>query len=936
VNQRFVFLCVAAAAAVSAVSLCAQNRTTIRDTLYNADGSRTAGQIEITWNGFRSAAGKITRRITDGVLDLALVPNAGTTPAGTSYAVNYLLASGLSYSETWAVPQSDTPVSLAAVRVSLAPVPVPLITQQQISEGTGLGALLDFYRAASQTATRAGQCYWNTGSNSLTCSTGAGAWQNYAALTPIAHASSHASTAADPLALNASQITSGTLADARFPNAITGDKTLNGSLTLGSSSLKFTGTLPVPTYPYPADADLDETFPFGAIRVNGKAVAYATDSAFGDVYPGYMALVIPGGPVLKMLADDGTEYVVRRDASEAAADARQWSFALGGNGDPDNPTTELAAHDDEYRRGFLFWSLGRHNTGDYEGYQVLLDPQRAGGTAVGGDFKVLGSSRFSGGTEGPLSHTGNLTVSALTAPPAPSVTAEGQGGSTNWAYKVVAMLDSTSTEASSATSITNGNASLSESNYNQITWNAVLGAQSYDVYRTTAGGTPNTTGKIANVTALALNDTGLAGDTTIAPIINSTGGIFVGTTPNTSFGLNALAANTTGHNNVAHGENALTANTTGVDNTAIGYNALASNTSADGNTANGYYALLSNTTGAANTATGADALHSNTTGNNNTANGSETLFSNIAGNDNTATGRIALFTNASGNRNTANGVAALSANTTGNDNTANGQNALLSNITGSNNVANGQNALVSNTSGNYNTANGGDALHSNTTGNGNTASGLNALYSNSTGNSNTANGKEALLLTTGSSNTAMGDNACNNITAGSNNLCLGAGTTVPNTAGNDQVNLNNFYRSWDNTRTTAQFDKTNDAELADIPGLSVIVTTGKTYRFEAILFTTSDMAAGVKAAIAGGCTATAIIYDSLTINAGLTTQGRAVALGGAVGGVTAVTAAQIKINGTITVNAGGTLTVQFAQNGAVPATTSSVLVGSTFTVHNVP
>jgi UDP-N-acetylglucosamine enolpyruvyl transferase len=49
-----------------------------------------------------------------------------------------------------------------------------------------------------------------------------------------------------------------------------------------------------------------------------------------------------------------------------------------------------------------------------------------------------------------------------------------------------------------------------------------------------------------------------------------------------------------------------------------------------------------------------------------------------------------------------------------------------------------------------------------------------------------------------------------------------------------------------------------------------------------------------------------------------------------------VTAAQIKINGTITVNAGGTLTVQFAQNGAVPATTSSVLVGSTFTVHNVP
>ena len=237
-NQRFVLLCVAAAAAVCAVNLCAQNRTTVRDTLYNADGSRTAGQIEITWNGFRSAdgktiaAGKITRRITDGVLDLALVPNAGTTPAGTSYAVTYLLANGLSYSETWAVPQSDTPVSLAAVHVSVAPSPAVLVAQQQISEGTGMGVLLDFYRAASQTATRAGQCFWSTATNSLTCSTAAGAWENYGPGTPAAHASTHASNGADPLGINASQITSGTLADSLLPATITGDKTFNGSVAV--------------------------------------------------------------------------------------------------------------------------------------------------------------------------------------------------------------------------------------------------------------------------------------------------------------------------------------------------------------------------------------------------------------------------------------------------------------------------------------------------------------------------------------------------------------------------------------------------------------------------------------------------------------------------------------------------------------------------------
>ena len=49
----------------------------------------------------------------------------------------------------------------------------------------------------------------------------------------------------------------------------------------------------------------------------------------------------------------------------------------------------------------------------------------------------------------------------------------------------------------------------------------------------------------------------------------------------------------------------------------------------------------------------------------------------------------------------------------------------------------------------------------------------------------------------------------------------------------------------------------------------------------------------------------------------------------AVGGVTSVTAAFTQITGTITVNAAGTLTCQFAQN-ASNATASSVLVGSTF------
>lgn len=128
---------------------------------------------------------------------------------------------------------------------------------------------------------------------------------------------------------------------------------------------------------------------------------------------------------------------------------------------------------------------------------------------------------------------------------------------------------------------------------------------------------------------------------------------------------------------------------------------------------------------------------------------------------------------------------------------------------------------------------------------------------------------------------------------------------------------------------TAQFDKT-DTNLANVTNLSATLTAGKSYGFHARLFTTSPNTGGVKAAISGTATATSIIYEGLSINAGAITQSRSTALGTAVGAVTAVTAALILIEGLIIVNQGGTLTVQFAQNAA--SGTSSVLVGSYFMV----
>jgi len=138
-------------------------------------------------------------------------------------------------------------------------------------------------------------------------------------------------------------------------------------------------------------------------------------------------------------------------------------------------------------------------------------------------------------------------------------------------------------------------------------------------------------------------------------------------------------------------------------------------------------------------------------------------------------------------------------------------------------------------------------------------------------------------------------------------------------------------------RVSTQFDKTSSATLSDVTGLSVNVAAGRTYRFEAYLYTTSNVAGGVKFAIAGTATATNIIYQATNVSANtlVGTTARATALATAVGDVTAVTAAYCIITGTITVATAGTLTVQFAQN-AGNAAASSVLVGSTFSVVDVP
>jgi hypothetical protein len=145
------------------------------------------------------------------------------------------------------------------------------------------------------------------------------------------------------------------------------------------------------------------------------------------------------------------------------------------------------------------------------------------GTTISGDWS--GGMKASGHTGSslslaPLSNVGTVTVTPT------------GGSASTWTYVVVAKdFNGNVCAASSPASTTTGAATLSAGAFNTLTWTAIPGASSYDVYRTTHATSPTTLGKIGNVlssvavASTGFKDTGLAGDSTTAPSINLTGTI---------------------------------------------------------------------------------------------------------------------------------------------------------------------------------------------------------------------------------------------------------------------------------------------------------------------------------------------------------------------------------------------------------------------------
>jgi len=98
--------------------------TTVADNVYLADGTAASGTLIVTWPAFVTASGTAVaggvRNVTlgaNGALSVALVPNAGATPAGVYYTVVYQIGAGEVKTEYWVVPTSS-PANLAGVRTT--------------------------------------------------------------------------------------------------------------------------------------------------------------------------------------------------------------------------------------------------------------------------------------------------------------------------------------------------------------------------------------------------------------------------------------------------------------------------------------------------------------------------------------------------------------------------------------------------------------------------------------------------------------------------------------------------------------------------------------------------------------------------------------------------------------------------------------------------
>jgi hypothetical protein len=155
--------------------------TTIRDSIYKADGTRFNGSAVISWMPFdaddNSKIGlqSLTVPIINGAIRVQLVPNTDSTPVNY-YTVLYTSDGKQQFTEMWAVPPSTTPLHIKDVRVVTSSASttgsngggvVQPPSQNPITESSVIGLLTDLSLRPIRAAT------YTTGTAAMVDDTGA-------------------------------------------------------------------------------------------------------------------------------------------------------------------------------------------------------------------------------------------------------------------------------------------------------------------------------------------------------------------------------------------------------------------------------------------------------------------------------------------------------------------------------------------------------------------------------------------------------------------------------------------------------------------------------------------------------------------------------------------------------------------------------------------
>lgn len=127
----------------------------------------------------------------------------------------------------------------------------------------------------------------------------------------------------------------------------------------------------------------------------------------------------------------------------------------------------------------------------------------------------------------PQKIVGGMTIEPIETPSGVDVTPQGTPGSTTYGYRVTAHSNVGETLASTEVQTTTGAATLGSTDFNRITWDEVDGAIEYSVYRTTAAGTPSSTGLIRSTPNLQVDDKGLSASG-VVPSEDRSGALVIG------------------------------------------------------------------------------------------------------------------------------------------------------------------------------------------------------------------------------------------------------------------------------------------------------------------------------------------------------------------------------------------------------------------------